>query len=235
MSRPPRIGITTYHRSPRSGAVRLPGEYADCVRRAGGLPLLLQPGETRVGELLAALDGVLLTGGGDVDPALWAERPDEVPAVGTSRERDASEMALIRAAVEAGVPALCVCRGQQLLNVAFGGTLVGDIEREVGREIEHRSASGDPVLHEVEVGAGTLLSQVLGEASVTGSSWHHQAVARSGRGLRVTARAADGVIEGLELEAGGDLLAVQWHPELTAEDDQVQRRLFDWLVERADG
>lgn len=228
----PWIGITTYHRG-RSGFVKLPGEYADAVRRAGGIPVLLQPGEERLDELLGGLHGVLLSGGGDVDPALYGEERSGTALYGVNRERDDFERRLVLAALERNVPTLCICRGMQLLNVALGGSLMQHIPDVVSRAIAHRTEDGEPTPHAVEIEGSCGLRRVIGVSRSFGSSWHHQAVCELGGDLRAVAWASDGVVEAVESRAHSELLAVQWHPELSAAEDPEQQRLFDWLVGRA--
>ncbi len=206
----------------RTEVVALGQRYLRALRRAGaeGLVLLPDAGAVdRVPELLARFDGLLLAGGGDLDPATYgATAQDEV--YGVSHDHDAFELALLRAAVEQGLPVLAICRGFQLLNVVQGGTLHQHIT-DGETTVHHRGH-----LHAVEVEPGCRLAAAIGAGSVAGWSMHHQAVDRLGRDLVVTARADDGVIEGAELPDGW-VVGVQWHPEDTAADDPVQQRLFD--------
>lgn len=229
----PLIGITTYGR--QDGRYNLPGEYVDAVRRAGGVAVLLPPGDERPEELLDRLDGFLLAGGGDVDPAAYGaarhERTDFVDP-----ERDAFELALVRALVERRLPALAICRGCQVVNVALGGTLHQHLPDAVGDGLLHRSADGDPAeqpRHAVEVEPGSHLAAAMAAARPEPISWHHQAADRVAPPLRVVARAADGTVEALELPGHPELLAVQWHPERSAAEDPSQQRLFDALVAAA--
>lgn len=211
----------------RTEAVALGRRYLHALRRAGAEGVVLLPDADavdRVPELVARFDGLLLAGGGDLDPATYGARTAHDEVYGVSRHHDAFELALLRAAVEQGLPVLAICRGFQLLNVAQGGTLDQHIT-DGETTVRHRGH-----LHAVDVSQGCRLAAAVGAGSVEGWSMHHQAVDRLGRDLVVTARAADGVIEGMELPEGW-VVGVQWHPEDTAADDPVQQRLFNAFVE----
>ncbi|MDK1473512.1 gamma-glutamyl-gamma-aminobutyrate hydrolase family protein [Streptomyces sp. 549] len=209
----PLVGITTYlEASARWGvwelpAALLPAGYHRLVQRAGGLAAMLPPDEApgAAEAVVARLDALVVSGGPDVEPVHYAAEPG--PHTGPpARERDRWELALIRAALDAGLPLLGVCRGMQLLNVALGGTLVQHVEG-------HGGPPGRFAAHPVTVVADSTLGRVL-EGRVSVPSYHHQAVDRLGRGLRVCAHAEDGTVEAVEL-AGTDRFAVgvQWHPE----------------------
>lgn len=230
MSRTPILGITTYAPSESQPRYTLPPEYVAAVRRAGGLPWLLPPGEPRWSEFLDGIDALILPGGGDIDPALYGG-VEHAAIYGRNRARDESEIALVRAAIERGKPTLCICRGCQVLNVALGGTLVEHLPDLVGTRVPHRgSAPGEAVPHEVDIVAGSRLATILGTVRAETSSSHHQAIRSVGAGLEVVARAPDGTVEAVEMRAHPFLVAVQWHPEHTAGEDPVQQRLFDALV-----
>ena len=226
----PLIGITTYHRE-TSGRSRftLPSAYVDALRAAQGLAVLVTPGEQEPEELLERLDGLVLSGGGDLDPAGYgAESRAHTYAV--SPERDAFEIALLRAALERGLPTLAICRGMQILNVALGGDLHVHLPDVVGEAITHRSSQSEAALHPVRLEAGTQLSQGLGARELAAvPSWHHQALCRLGTGLRAVAWAPDGVVEAVELSSEPQLVAVQWHPELAGASAEG-RGLFEGLV-----
>ena len=224
----PLIGITTYGRD-AAGSYSLPACYVDAVRRAGGSALLLAPGDSIVPAPLA---GLVLAGGGDLDPALYGGKSHPTVYM-TDAERDDSELALIRSAIDRGLPPLCICRGLQVLNVALGGTLVAHLPERVGARLAHRVPPRNPAWHGVAVEPDTRLAEIIGPAPSPGASWHHQAIDRLGRELRVTARAADGTIEAVELPDHPFLVAVQWHPEITAADQPDHQALFDALVEAA--
>jgi putative glutamine amidotransferase len=228
MPRTPRIGITTYGRN-AEGRLTLGARYVECVRRAGGLPLLIPPGEPHLEEALAGFDGILMCGGPDVDPQLYGGRAH--PEVyGLDPERDASEVALARLVLEQRIPALCICRGLQVLNVAHGGTLVEHLPDEVGLAVRHNGPERAYVPHEVALEPRSRLAALLGARSIAPASSHHQAVRAPAQGFEVAARAPDGTIEALEHREHEHLIAVQWHPEYTAHEDALQQRLFDQLV-----
>lgn len=204
--------------------------YIDAVQRAGGLEAVQLPvplTDEQAAERLTRFDGLVLIGGGDLDPARYGQEP-HAEVYGTSADSDAFELALARAAIATGTPTLAICRGHQVLNVALGGTLVQHVP-DVEGTIEHRRG----VLHEVSVESGSRVAKALRTHRPMCLSWHHQAVDRVGEGLVVTARADDGIVEALEHEGDAWIVAVQWHPEDTAATDPVQQRLFDAFVAEA--
>jgi putative glutamine amidotransferase len=228
----PVIGITVYTREHVSPFVRMP--YAtvnvglsDLAEEAGAVPLLLTPTE-HVDEVLDRIDALVLQGGGDVHPEYYGQKLH--PATNTlDRRRDEFELALLERARERAMPVLGICRGIQLVNVAFGGTLVQHLPdvTEVAHDVTER---WDATVHSVRLAEGSRLRQLVGEDEIEVNSVHHQAVAEIGRGLRPVAWADDGVVEALEHEAE-PILAVQWHPEwCRAVDWDRQRRLFEDLV-----
>ncbi len=226
-----RLGRT--EKWPYTHAAALPGAYIDAVLRAGGQPVIVNE-STDPKELVARVDAVLLTGGPDVDPALYDEAVH--PSVyGVDRGVDDFECALADAAITRSVPLLAICRGIQLLNVARGGTLHQHLPDDPGVPAHGQpGVAGGAREHEVTLDTDSLVAEVCGTTRVRASCHHHQAIAKLGDGLQVVGRAADGIIEALELD-GGWMLAVQWHPEDTAADDPAQQRLFDALVRRAGG
>ncbi len=234
-ARRPLIGITTYHRDRgERHRYQVPASYVDAVRLSGGLPVLLPPGEADPHELLDAIDGLLLCGGGDIDPARFAGRSGHAAQYATCAERDDFEFALVQASLDRGLPLLAICRGLQVLNVALGGDLHVHVADVVGEQVPHRLSQDRHTLHPVRLDPESRLAALLGAASVEVASWHHQAVDRLGTGLRAVAWAPDGTIEAVELDGRADVLAVQWHPELqVAEEASPHRRLFGELAERA--
>jgi putative glutamine amidotransferase len=218
----PLIGISTYVAKVSWGgwerpAAVLPESYYELVASAGGRPLLLPPLKTAplgpgygAPEVIAHLDGLVLTGGGDVDPRAYGETPAPEVA-GVSAIRDESERALLAAALAADLPVLAVCRGCQILNVERGGTLVQHLPEVIGHDL-HRTAPF--VFGEVKVATEpeTLTSSVFG-ATTTVRCSHHQAIRNLGAGLVATAHADDGVVEAVELAGATFVLGVQWHPE----------------------
>ncbi len=230
MQKRPLIGLTT-HAPNDEGHFHLSAHYVEAVRRAGGIAVLLPPGDAQPEEILARLDGLIFTGGGDVEPALYGAAEHEA-SYGMNAERDRAEGDLIRAAIAGEKPMLCICRGIQILNVALGGTLQQHLPDVVGEDILHRAPPREPVPHPVNITPGTLLAETIGATECTPDSWHHQAVDQPGAGLKPIARAPDGTIEALAHESHPFLLAVQWHPELTAAHDPGQQAIFDGLVTR---
>lgn len=227
----PRIGITTYARDER-GRYTLPGEYVEAVERAGGVPLLLPPVPQHAARYLELVDGLVLAGGGDLDPDTYGGAR-HATIYNLDTRRDALELALARRIVELGVPLLAVCRGLQVLNVALGGTLIEHLPDAVGDSVAHRAPPRDPVPHPVRIAPGSLLARTAGATEMAPLSWHHQAVRELAPGLRAVAHAPDGTVEAVEAPRHPWLLAVQWHPELTAASDPAQQRLFDALVAKA--
>jgi len=226
----PLIGITTYATDASFGVWRLPAaliplDYVDAVERAGGRAVLLPPSDQGGEETLDTLDGIVFTGGADIDPALYGAQAHPETDVPEAR-RDSGELALLRAALEHDLPTLAVCRGVQLLNVSRGGDLVQHLPEQVGSD-EHRETPGVFSPHPVEVRAGTRLADVV-DSGATVASHHHQALGRLGEGLVESAHAPDGTLEAVEDPAKRFVLGVQWHPE-AGEDPG----LFDALVEEA--
>jgi putative glutamine amidotransferase len=228
---PPLIGITTYGRD-ENNRYSSPVEYAAAVRQAGGIPVLLPAGEPRAVELLARLDGLILAGGGDVDPALYQGKAHET-IYNVDADRDRLEISLVKEAVDRDLPVLGICRGIQVINVALGGTLVEHLPDVVGEAVLHRTPPRVPAEHAVRVKAGSGLARILGVLEFTAASWHHQAIRRPAPHLEVVAHAPDGTIEGVEMPEHPWFFAVQWHPEFTAGKEPVQLRLFAALVEAA--
>lgn len=245
MSRLPLIGVstsTTPDGEPGETPPRawLNNAYLRAVQQAGGVPILLPPhlDDRALDALWARLDGLLLTGGGDVDPARFTAEPRHPTVDLVSEARDRLEIALTERALHDQRPLLAICRGIQVLNVALGGSLHQDIAAETGSTIAHsQAAPRHRPTHAVKVmGEGTRLGEMLGAGEVDVNSMHHQAIKRLGRGLRDVAWAPDGIIEGVELvaDARGFVVGVQWHPEELAPHDQTARNLFRALVASAE-
>ncbi|WP_328367826.1 gamma-glutamyl-gamma-aminobutyrate hydrolase family protein [Streptomyces sp. NBC_00445] len=218
----PLIGISTYlEAGARWGvweleAALLPAGYPRLVQAAGGLAVMLPPDEPSLAAAaVARLDGLVIAGGPDVEPVRYGAERDARTGP-PARARDAWELALIEAALEARVPLLGICRGMQLLNVALGGTLVQHLDG-------HAEVVGVFGRHSVKPVPGTLYAGVVPEETAV-PTYHHQAVDRLGAGLVVSAYAGDGTVEAVELPAGGWVLGVQWHPEM-GEDLRVMEAL----------
>ena len=226
----PVIGITSYAEQARWGvwdapAALIPMAYVRAVERAGGRPLLVPPSEEAIEETLDALDGLLFSGGSDLDPELYgAEAHPETN--GVQPERDRGEIALLQAALERDMPVLAVCRGSQVFNIARGGDLVQHLPEVVGDE-KHKHTPGVFADHDVDVKADTRLGQLLGERAPV-KSHHHQGYGRLGEGLVESARAEDGTIEAFEDPSHRFALGVLWHPE-----EGEDFRLFEQLVDEA--
>jgi putative glutamine amidotransferase len=218
---------------PYSRAATLPRGYLDGVARAGGQAVIVD--DVRDPKaLLARVDALVLTGGPDVDPALFGQDQHE-SVYGVERSVDEFEIALADVAVARSIPTLAICRGAQVLNVARGGSLFQHIPDNPGVPAHGRPGeAGGARVHDVQLDGGSLLAEVMGATTVAASCHHHQAIDALGDGLSVTARAADHIVEGLELD-GAFVLAVQWHPEDTADSDRAQQKLFDALVRKAGG
>jgi putative glutamine amidotransferase len=233
----PRIAITSWKRhlptflGERTLLYTLGDEYVECVARPGAVPLLVPhvlPDEA--GAVLDAVDGLVVAGGGDVDPASYGA--PLAGSYGFDAAADAIELALIRAARERGMPTLAICRGMQLVNVAYGGTLHQDIgapgtDHEPISEVPHEVLDA---AHPVDVVAGSRLAAVVGAGSRVVNTIHHQAIDRLAAGWHVTAVAPDGIVEAIEPDDDWPVLAVQWHPEKRDGQDEA---LFTWLADAA--
>jgi putative glutamine amidotransferase len=230
----PVIGITVYTRENVSPFVRMP--YAtvnvglsDLAEEAGAVPLLLSP-TGHVDDVLDRIDALVLQGGGDVHPELYGQELH--PETNTlDRRRDDFELALLARARERALPVLGICRGIQLVNVGYGGTLVQHLGDVAGVDHEQLD-TWDALAHSIEVAPDSRLARVLDATTLDVNSVHHQAVDRLGAGLRAVAWASDGVVEAVEHETD-PVLAVQWHPEWSAKVGwERQRRLFAALVDQ---
>jgi putative glutamine amidotransferase len=225
----PIVGITTYLTPAAWGAWELdaalvPAAYVRAVTRAGGVPLLVPPGAAYE-ETLDAVDGLVFSGGSDLDPELYGE--DAHPETdGWVRERDDFELGLMQAALERDVPLLAICRGSQVLNVALGGDLEQHVPDRVQTNV-HKETPGVFADHDVAVLPDTKLSSIIGERTDV-KSHHHQGYGELGSGLREAARAADGTVEALEDPTRRFTLGVLWHPE-----EGEDMALFEALVREA--
>ena len=224
------IGITTYVTQAQwsywdEEAVLVPAAYVQALERAGGRPVLIPPSEHGIEETLDAVDGLVFSGGSDLDPDLYDQEPHD-ETFGVVPERDRAELALLEAALARDLPVLAVCRGSQVLNVARGGDLVQHLPDLVGDE-KHKHTPGTFADHDITLQPGTRLASLLGDHAPV-KSHHHQGFGRVGDGLRVAAYAEDGTIEAVEDPSHPFALGVLWHPE-AGED----LKLFEELVSAA--
>jgi putative glutamine amidotransferase len=225
-ARPPNIFLFSISRT-----------YVQAVELGGGAPVIIPPHleEAELRAIFARLDGLLLSGGGDIQPSFFGEEDSGLLWLVDER-RDRLELALARWALAEELPLLAICRGHQVLNVAAGGTLIQDIPTSVPGALNHSTVAGRPkssVAHMVEVTTGSRLAALIGAGDLGVNSAHHQAVKAVGDGLIVTARAPDGIIEGLEIADHPFCVGVQWHPEVMVESQPAMRRLFEGLAEAA--
>ena len=226
----PVVGITSYAEEVTWGAwveeaALVPLSYVRAIERAGGRPLVIPPSEGAIEETLSVLDGILFSGGSDLDPALYdAEAHPETQGVHEARDR--AEMALLTAALERDMPVLAVCRGSQVLNVARGGDLVQHLPEVLGHE-EHKHTPGEYSDHDVTLEPDTRVGGILGDRAPV-KSHHHQGFGRIGEGLREAGYAEDGTVEALEDPSKRFAVGVLWHPE-----EGEDMALFEALVEQA--
>jgi putative glutamine amidotransferase len=246
LTRAPLIGITTSelrrpdsappipYAEPPGTELALGLSYPAAVLRAGATPVILAPlPDSQADPILERLDGLLLSGGPDIDPSAYGQEPH--PLLGPTEPRlDVWELALTARALEIGLPVLGVCRGLQVLDVATGGTLHQHLPDVVGDAIGHRqSAPGSEPTHRVDVEPGTRLAELLGAEAADVNSFHHQGIDRLGEGLRVTARAPDGVIEAIEGTGPSFVLGVQWHLESLVDGRPRQLAILTALIDAA--
>jgi len=234
----PFIGVTTT-RFPNKADLPMVGAtqaYVYSVMRAGGIPLMIPPGLSReqIDALMSRLQGVLLTGGGDIDPQRFNGEPnDSISDI--DAERDELEIQLVQQASKSGLPFFGICRGHQVVNVALGGTLYTDIAAQIPQAQKHDFYPNIPrtyMAHNIHAEPGSLLYEILGVKTVFVNSLHHQAVKDIAPGLKATAYSHDGLIEGLELEGHPFGLAVQWHPEWLQNHSPMQA-LFKTFIKAA--
>ena len=204
--------------------------YLQAIEQAGGLPVVIPPlPEKDIEDLLGRVSGVCLSGGPDIHPSAYGQ--DEDPALGpTWKNLDDAELAVARAAYEAKLPILAICRGAQALNIARSGTLFQDLPVREETGVRHRRGHGQPnISHPIEVAPESVLARALGTTELVVNSFHHQASDQLGRGLRAVAWSPDGVIEGIEAPRRDFVVGVQWHAE--AMEDEPAERLFEAFVE----
>ncbi|HSA78318.1 MAG TPA: gamma-glutamyl-gamma-aminobutyrate hydrolase family protein [Nitrospirota bacterium] len=228
----PLIGVTmNLEVQPARNLNILDQDYGRAVLQAGGIPVPILGIDTSIPEIVKRLDGFVFTGGDDIHPRFYKEKPlSDARMLISPNGRITFEIALFKAAARAGKPVLAICYGTQLVNIALGGRLYQDIELQVSDPIKHVASSvGEKVFHFVDIFEGTLLSRIMGASRIRVRSAHHQSVKNPGRGLHLSAVSHDGVIEALEPRTKNFLIAVQWHPEKTP-NDRYSKKLFKALV-----
>jgi len=235
----PLIGVTmNWEIQPTRNLNMLDQDYGRAVAQAGGIPLPILGIEESISDLVKRLDGFLFTGGDDLNPRFYKEKPLTRARMQLAPdERTKFEIKLFKAAVKARKPVLAVCYGTQLVNVALGGTLYQDIPLQIPKAIKHGPAkAGEKVYHSVNVFEGTKICHIMGDCAQTGDcsikvrSSHHQSIKNPGRGLRLSAVSPDGVFEAFETRSNNSfLVAVQWHPEKTI-NDRYTKKLFTAFV-----
>ena len=244
MTSSPLIGISVGARQVDQGApfLLVRTTYTHAVEAAGGAPVTipLQLTGDALRRIYDHLDGLVLSGGGDVAPASYGAAEVSPYTVNIDPNRDEIEMQLVRWALEDGKPLLAICRGHQILNVTLGGTLYQDIQEEVPGALRHEAPSAawfSRLKHDVEVETGSRLQATLGVngGAVSVNSLHHQGIDRVASDLTVSARAADGIVEGLEISTNRFTVGVQWHPEALVDEHPAMHHLFQSLVEAAAG
>lgn len=234
----PLIGITTYRSLSRYSypVISLTEAYVQALSLAGADPLLVPPGlpDKGMGSLLARLDGILFSGGGDIHPRFYGSQPHPL-VTEVDEDRDRVEIALVRQAMQRGTPFLGICRGLQVINVALGGSLYEDLLDQYPNSLKHDrfpEKERDYLAHSVSIDENSQLAEILGTQEVQVNSLHHQGIRKAAPGLRSTAHAPDGVIEAVEAPEHPFGLAVQWHPEWL-QAHLVMRSLFERFVQAA--
>lgn len=208
--------------------------YIDAVELAGGVSILLPllEEEAQANEWLEEIDALIMTGGEDIDPSYYNEKPD-ANLEDVNSERDQSDYILLTAALEKNMPVLAICRGHQMLNVVCGGSLYQDIPTQYETDILHRSLDEvDFEYHDIGIVKGSKLAEIMGSGSIEVNSWHHQAIKDLGLGLYIVATSADGMVEAIEREGMAFVVGVQFHPEWHVEDGEMEYlAIFEKLVE----
>lgn len=222
-----------------AGGLKMPAaigwsSYTRAIAAAGGVPVVLPPDGDGAAEVLATIDGLLLPGGADLDPALYGEREAHPTVYGINPDRDRFEVALVGGAVARDLPVLAICRGMQVLNITLGGTLYQDLPDQHPARLGHRQreAPSEPS-HDIRLEPGSCLARTYGVTSLPANSYHHQGVRAVAPGLRAVGWAPEGLVEGLESPAHAFVVGVQWHPEVMFTAHPEHLRPFAGLVSAA--
>ena len=223
----PLIGLTVYASGDQFQY--FPDDYINAVRACGAIPVLIPPCEPNYEKLVSLLDGIILTGGGDINPNLYSgESHSQLYWV--NDDQDESEVKIARIALDLKKPILATCRGMQVINILKGGTLHVHLPDNYGEAVLHRLKTNQAVDHEVTIDENSNLAKLLGATQISVKSWHHQSIKDLASGFRAVGFAHDGVIEAIESDAYPSLIAVQWHPEIDNQDSCQQQKLFaGWL------
>ena len=240
----PVIGITpspSHDEMPHGSFLRhcMAAAYVDAVLSAGGIPIVLPPQEDHTDALLDRVDGLLLSGGGDLEPSRYGATNVHETTYGISRERDQFEIDLVRKGIARDVPIFGICRGIQVLNVALGGSLVQDVASAlvetavIGHRQHEAGLRSDEIGHDVRLAEDSLLTEAYGDRRLGVNSFHHQAIDGLAPGLEAVGWSADGLIEAVTMPASSFCVAVQWHPELMFVHHPEQLALFAALVAAA--
>lgn len=227
MNKKPLIGLTPTF-NPYSKKLLIKIEYIKAIQKAGGIPFLIPYSDLKsdVEIIFEKLDGIMLSGGGDILPLYYKEEPKKTKRV--VPERDELEIKIVKMCFENKKPLFGICRGSQVMNVAMGGTLIQDINSE----IEHdQSAYYDKLTHTIIIEKGTLLYEIMKIRELRVNSFHHQAIKKTGKDIKISARAKDGIIEGIESDKHPFFIGVQFHPELLFEKHEIFFRLFKVFVD----
>jgi putative glutamine amidotransferase len=223
----PLIGIST-RAIDKDGRYALAARYVTCVNRAGGHAILLPPESADIATLLQRMDGLVLSGGGDISSDLYGGLPHP-QLYGVNINRDKIEILAVKYAMEYKMPLLGICRGIQIMNVALGGTLIEHIPDVVGEAVRHRLPDDKECLHSVRLTANSLTARIFGQAEMDVPSFHHQGIRKTAPLLREGAHSPDGIIEAVEMPEHPFFVGVQWHPEQSS--DPLQQKLFNAFIE----
>ena len=231
----PLIGITSYPRNHKDRFIT-PAAYLDAVAAAGGIPVVLPSDPISDPQAqISSLDGIILSGGGDISPSNYGGEDHEMVAF-VNEKRDDYELGLAKLAAESSLPTLAICRGIQIVNVVFGGTLHEHLPDAYGDSIEHRSLDfkrRTKTRHNVTVDPNSMLAGLLQSTEIECSSYHHQCVKNIAPGFKAVGWSSDGAVEAIESPLYPNLICVQWHPEYSASESPVQQRLFNVLIDWA--